>query len=84
MRIECIAHGVGVPRLGEIDMGDLRLRMHAGVRAAGTLHQDFFARQGFDSGGQNALHGQLVGLDLPAGEGPAVIFNDELVARHFS
>ena len=65
-------------------MRDLRLRMDAGVRAAGALHQHFFARQGFNSRGQHALHGQLVSLDLPAGEGPAVIFNDELVARHFS
>jgi hypothetical protein len=30
-------------------MGDLRLRMHAGVGAAGALHQDFFARQRFNA-----------------------------------
>ncbi len=37
MRIERVAHGVGVPILGEIDMRHLPARMHAGIGAAGAL-----------------------------------------------
>ena len=82
MRIERIAHGVGVPVLREIDMRHLRARVHAGIGAAGALHQGFLARQRFDRRGQDALHGEPVGLDLPAGKRRAVIFDDELVAGH--
>jgi hypothetical protein len=44
MRVERIAHGVGIPVLHEIDMRDLAARVHAGIGAAGALHQDLFAR----------------------------------------
>ena len=41
MRVERIAHGVGVPVLRQIDMRDLPARVHAGVGAPGALHQSF-------------------------------------------
>ena len=83
MRVERVAHGVGVPVLGQIDMGDLPARVHAGIGAAGALHVRAFARQRRDRRRQHALHGRLVGLHLPAGKGRAVIFDSELIARHF-
>ena len=78
MRIECVAYGVGIPLLREIDMGDLSPRMDAGIGTAGALYQRFIAGERFDRGGEQALHGELVGLDLPAGKWPAVIFNVSL------
>src|SRR5689334_3563571 len=84
MRVERVAHGVDVPRLGKIDMSDLRTRMHTGIGTTGALQQHLFATEGFDGGGQCALHGFLVGLDLPAGKRRAVIFDSELVARHYA
>ncbi len=55
VRIQRVAHGVGVPVLGEIDMGDLAARVHAGIGAAGALHQCFLARQRLDRRRQRAL-----------------------------
>ena len=75
MRVERIAHRVGVPVLGEIDMRHLAERMHAGIGAAGALHRDRLAAEGLDRRGQRALHRSAVGLDLPAGERRAVIFD---------
>ena len=46
MRVERIAHGVGVAVLGEIDMRDLAERVHAGVGAAGALHRRPLAGEG--------------------------------------
>ena len=66
--IERVAHGVGVPVARQIDMRHLGARMHAGIGAPGALHQGLLARQRFDRRGQHALHGHLVGLDLPAGK----------------
>ena len=63
-------------------MGDLAARVHAGIGAAGALHQRLSPLKRLDRRRQHALHGRLVGLDLPAGEGRAVIFDGELVARH--
>ena len=67
----------------KIDMRHLPARVHAGIGAAGALHQGFLAGEGLDRRGEHALHGDAVGLDLPAGKGRAVIFDGELVARHF-
>ena len=39
MRVDGIAHRVGVPVLGEIDMRDLAERMHAGVGAPGAVRR---------------------------------------------
>ena len=83
MRVERVAHGVGLPVPGEIDMSNLRARMHAGIGTAGALHRRFFTCQRLDRGHQHALHGRLPGLDLPAGEGRAVVFDGELVAGHY-
>ena len=82
MRVERVADGVGFPLAREIDMRDLAARMHAGIGAAGALHQRLLARQRLDRRGERALHGELIGLDLPAAERRAVIFDGELVAGH--
>jgi len=65
-------------------MRHLAARVHAGVGAPCPLHQSFLSRQRFDGRRQNALHGDAVGLDLPAGKRRAVIFYGELVAGHFN
>ena len=63
-------------------MRHLAARVHAGIGAAGALHQHLFAGQRLDRRRQFALHGHLIGLDLPAAERRAVIFDGQLVARH--
>ena len=82
MRIERVAHSVGVPTFRQIDMRDLRTCMHARIRASGALHQYLISRQRLNCRGQNTLHGDLVSLNLPAGKRRAVIFDDKLVAGH--
>ena len=37
MRVERVAHRVGVPVLAQIDMRDLPERVHAGIGAAGAV-----------------------------------------------
>ena len=41
MRVQGVAHRVGVPRLGEIEMTDLSERVHAGVGAPGAVDAHF-------------------------------------------
>src|SRR5262245_6521937 len=65
-------------------MGDLADRMHARIGAAGAMDRDALAAEGGDRLGQHALHGRSALLDLPAGERRAVVFDDQLVARHGS
>ena len=43
MKVDRVAHRVGVPVLGEIDMRDLAERMHAGIGAAGAGDGDALA-----------------------------------------
>ena len=64
-------------------MRDLAARVHAGVGAPRALHQARFAGERFERRCQNALHGDPVGLDLPAGKRRAVIFDGELKAGHY-
>ncbi len=63
-------------------MRHLAARVHAGVGAAGALDVGLFPGQRLDGRGKDALHSRPVGLDLPAGEGGAVIFDGQLVAGH--
>ena len=48
MRVDRIAHGVGVPLPREIEMGDLSERMHARIGAARPAHRDGLAAEGGD------------------------------------
>src|SRR5262249_18684560 len=49
-------------------MSDLAACMHAGVGAAGALHQGFVAGERFNRRGEQALNGELIDLDLPTGK----------------
>ena len=60
MRVERVAHGVGVPVLGEVDMRHLGARVHAGIGAAGALHQRALAGKGRHRRGEHTLHGRLL------------------------
>ena len=82
MKVDGVAHGVDVPILGKIDVGDLAERVHAGIGAAGALQRDALAGKRCDRFGDHALHRDAVVLHLPADERRAVIFDGELVARH--
>jgi hypothetical protein len=63
-------------------MHDLAQRMHAGIGAAGGDALHGLAAEFVDRLLQRLLHRRAVLLPLPADEGAAVIFEDELVARH--
>ncbi len=82
MRGERIAHGVGVPFLRQVDMGNLPERMHTGIGASRAVDADALAGERRDRIGQHALHRPVRGLDLPADEGRPVVFDGELIARH--
>ncbi len=82
MEIDRVANVIDLPSLGEVDMGDLAERMHAGIGTAGASDSDALAGKSGDSIGQRALHRNAVVLGLPADIGRAVIFDGELVARH--
>ena len=68
--------------LCQIDMGNLAQRMNAGIGAAGAMHGCGRAVDLRHRGLKHALHRMARRLELPADEGFAVIFDDELVARH--
>src|ERR1700678_756533 len=82
MRIQAVAKSSGHKMLGNIAMRDLRQRVHAGVGAARAMNANMLAANRLDRGFQRALHGSAIVLELPAAERRAVIFDDELVARH--
>ena len=84
MRVQSVADGVGLDRLGEIEMRDLPERMHAGIGAARALDRHALAGQLLDRDFDLALHGHGVGLELPAGKRRAVIFDQDFGARHDS
>ena len=58
--------------------------MDAGVRTAGALHQRFIAGECLNRRREQALHGELVGLDLPAGKWPPVVFDRQFIAWHIT
>ncbi len=51
--------------------------MDAGVGAARTLRESFFAGEVFESGHQCPLNGHSIGLDLPSGEVVAIVSQRE-------
>ena len=82
MEVERRAHRVGRPVADQLEVRDLAQRMHAGIRAAGAAHRHGLARQLVDGLGEAALHGGAGGLDLPADERRAVVFDGDAVAGH--
>ena len=68
MKIDGVAHGVDVPLLGQIEMGDLAQRMDAGIGSSGGADSDRLARECADCSGQHTLHRDAVILRLPADE----------------
>src|ERR1019366_1628370 len=72
----------GVPGLFQVDMDDLADGVPAGVGAASGVHAQGLAAEGQDRALDRALDGGLVGLGLEAVIGPAVILDQEAVARH--
>ena len=63
-------------------MRDLPQRMDAGIRAPGSVDRDLLARKLLDGLGNGALHRRALGLDLPADEARAVVFERDSVASH--
>ena len=82
MRIQPVAKTPRHKMLGDIAMGDLRQRMHAGVGAPSAMHTNALAANRLYRRLQRTLHGQGIVLDLPAGKRRTVIFDDKLVAGH--
>ena len=80
--VEGIVHFLRRPVLAEIDMRDLAKRMHAGIGSPGPARDRLFTGEGLDGLGETPLHRRTVLLHLPADEGRAVIFENELVAGH--
>ena len=66
----------------KIDMAYLSNRVHAGVGAPGAAYSHPLAAKAFACRGQHSLHARSVVLDLPADEGPAVVFYRQLIAGH--
>jgi len=70
------------PGLLEVDVGDLAQRMHAGVGASRAMDGRALAGHGEKRAFKRLLDRKAVLLPLPADERRAVIFEDELKARH--
>jgi hypothetical protein len=82
MRVRRVPDGVGAPIPGEIEMRHLVGRVDAGIGAPGAMHPHRLAGEALDRLLDRLLHRAAVQLPLPARKGRAVIFDDELVARH--
>ena len=83
MRVDGVAHRVGVPVLGEVDMARparARARPHRCARRRWT--STLSPQNAAIAAAQHALHRRPVVLALPADERRAVVFDRELVARH--
>src|SRR4051794_18918544 len=63
-------------------MPDLTARVHAGIGAPRGMHDALLAGGALDRGLDRLLHRQPICLALPADEPRAVIFDDDLVAKH--
>ena len=81
-RVEPLAEPERRPVALKVDMRDLAQRMHAGVRAPGAMGGHARAGHREDGAFQSFLNREAVLLPLPADERRAVIFEDELKARH--
>ena len=66
----------------EIEMRHLGEGVDAGIGAPGAMDGRFPAGEFGDGLGNGARNAWAVGLDLPADEGGAVVFDDDAVARH--
>src|SRR5215831_2107320 len=82
MGINGVADRVGFPGLGEIDVSDLPERVYACIGAPGALYVNVLATERRYRLGEDALDRHAVVLHLPADERAAIIFDQELVARH--
>ena len=80
--VERVAQDIGAPDLCKIRVGDLALRVNAGVGAPRAADRDGLAAERMKRGLDCFLHGEAIGLALPADERRAVIFDDELIAGH--
>ncbi len=77
-----VAHRVAAALPFEIHMDDLVRGMDAGIRPPGAMDPHGVTRETLDRLLHHLLHRPPVDLPLPPGEGRAVVFDDELVARH--
>ncbi len=82
MGVKCVADGVVSHSFVRSTWATCARAMDASIGSAGALYQRFIAGERFDRGCEQALHGELVSLDLPAGEWAPVIFDRQLVAWH--
>src|SRR5262249_45038631 len=65
LRVQRVAHFVGLPVLGEIEMGDLAQRMHACIGPSCPARDNVLAREGLNSFDEAALHRRSILLHLP-------------------
>ena len=82
MRIERIAQPIDAPFPQKIDMSDLTERMNSGVSSPGPVNHAACAIDGEDRLLQTLLHGDAIGLSLPANKWRAVIFDCQSIAGH--
>ena len=82
MGVERVAQHIGAPDAGQIDMADLARGVDAGVGAPGAAHAAGSPHRARKRALDHFLHRKAIGLTLPADKAAAVIFDDELIARH--
>ena len=81
-RVEPLAQAERRPVALKVDMRDLAQRVDAGVRPPRAVGGRVFARHGEEGALERLLDREAVLLPLPADERRAVIFEDQLKARH--
>ena len=85
MEIHRLHHRRGTePVRFQIEMGDLRERMHARIGAPRADNLGIFSRESLYGLFQRLLDRRPVGLTLPAGKTAAVIFDRDPEAGHGS
>ena len=82
MRVERAHQLVRRPLAGEIDMGDLARRVDARIGTPRPTDRHALGCEAEDRVLDRLLHGRQIGLPLPAGIGPAVIFDVESKPGH--
>ncbi len=80
--VQALAEPKGRPVARKIDMRDLARRMDPRVGAPRSVRGRAIAGHGEDRALERLLHRDTVVLALPADEGRAVVFEDELETRH--
>ena len=81
VKVQRADEALGRPVAGEVEMGDLTECVDPGVGPAGGNDRHGLAGAGQDGGLDGGLDGGGVALALPALERPAVIFEQQAVAR---